>query len=384
MATGGKIVDNINVLHLCSYYYGSKLYENLFKDLGEKNIKQTVYIPIKYNTNIGEIKDFNNCSFLIKETSNNFDRLFFYRKAKKNYDNLISEAKINAFNIIHAHTLFTNGYIGYKLYKKYKIPYIVAVRNTDVNIFLKYFIHLRKLGVEILLNAKKIIFISPSYMDYTISRYVPDKYKNEIQKKSVVIPNGINEYWVKNRSETSKRLIGNTIKLCYVGEITKNKNVHKVIEDIEVMKKNGKEISYDIVGDGDYLNTIKELVEKHNLQDCVNIFGKINDKDKLKEIFNKNDIFVMTSSFETFGLSYIEALSQGIPVIYTKGQGIYGYYKEGHIGYAVENGDSIIKAIDRIESRYEDISKNAIKVVDDFKWNLIGDKYKEIYDNILD
>ena len=45
-------------------------------------------------------------------------------------------------------------------------------------------------------------------------------------------------------------------------------------------------------------------------------------------------IFVMPSLTETFGIVFIEALSQGLPLIYTKGQGIDGYFPQGFVGYA--------------------------------------------------
>lgn len=376
-------MKDINVLHLCSYYYGSKLYENLFIDLSKKNINQTAYIPIKKNVDIGEINEINNCDFIVKETSNNLDRFFFTQKAKKNYEGLISSIDINKYNIIHAHTLFTNGYMAYKLNKQYNLPYIVAVRNTDVNVFFKYFINLRSLGVEILKNAEKIIFISPSYLDNTINKYVPHSLKEEIKKKSIVIPNGLNEYWVNNKVNNPKVLDNDLIRLVYIGEITKNKNIHKVIEDVEKMNNEGLNVRYTIVGDGEYLNKIKEIVSEKECSSYVKILGRINDKDKLKEILDENDIFVMNSSFETFGLSYIEALSRGLPVIYTKDQGIYGYYEEGFIGYGIEKGKSIEDGIMNIIANYRNISSNSIGVVDEFKWDAIGDKYIELYNEIL-
>ncbi len=376
-------MNNISVLHLCSYYYGSKLYENLFTDLSNKSINQTVYIPIKSNVNVGELKRIDNCEFLIKETSNNLDRFFFNRKAKKNYNGLISSIDVNKYNVVHAHTLFTNGYMAYKLYKEYNLPYIVAVRNTDVNVFFKYFINLRGLGVEILKNAKKIIFISPSYMENTINKYVPEIYKEEIRKKSMVLPNGLNEYWIKNKVNSPRILNKDLIRLVYIGEITKNKNVHKVIEDVDNMNKNGLNVKYTIVGDGEYLDNIKNIVSEKGCEKYIDILGRINDKDKLKDILDNNDIFVMNSSFETFGLSYIEALSRGLPVIYTKGEGIYGYYEEGFIGYGIEKGCSIEEGVKKIVSNYEEISKNAIGVVDEFKWDLIGSKYIGIYTELL-
>lgn len=55
-------------------------------------------------------------------------------------------------------------------------------------------------------------------------------------------------------------------------------------------------------------------------------------------MFAESDIFVMVSHSETFGLVYIEALSQGLPILYTRGQGIDGTLKE-KIGEAADSYD---------------------------------------------
>ena len=55
--------------------------------------------------------------------------------------------------------------------------------------------------------------------------------------------------------------------------------------------------------------------------------------------FIESDIFVMPSRYETFGLVYVEALSQGLPVIYTRGQGFDGQIPDGEVGYSVKCND---------------------------------------------
>lgn len=51
-------------------------------------------------------------------------------------------------------------------------------------------------------------------------------------------------------------------------------------------------------------------------------------KKQLREAFSISDIFVMPSKPETFGLVYVEALSQGLPILYAKGEGFDGYFDE--------------------------------------------------------
>lgn len=68
-------------------------------------------------------------------------------------------------------------------------------------------------------------------------------------------------------------------------------------------------------------------------------------------------VFAMPSIFETFGLVYLEALSQNLPVVYTKGQGIDGMFDNtvgiGVDPLSVEEIKNAIKMIYRIISIWQ-------------------------------
>jgi glycosyltransferase involved in cell wall biosynthesis len=108
-------------------------------------------------------------------------------------------------------------------------------------------------------------------------------------------------------------------------------------------------------------------------------------KEELIEIYRDNDIFVMPSITETFGLVYPEAMSQGLPVIYTKGQGFDGQLEDGEVGYSVNCFDAIqiAEKIEQIINNYNIISRNAIQHSSKFRWSLISHQYEEIYSDCL-
>lgn len=367
----------MKVLHINSYYGGGMFYKNLYDKQIEAGLKIDVYVPTPsteslMNLELGEYT-------IISKNHNKYDRLIFHVKHSKIYKDIIKRFNINAYDISHAHSLFSNGYIAYKLKKQYGLPYIVAVRNTDVNVFFKKMIHLRKLGIQILKEAGRIIFLSPAYRDNVISKYVPDKYKKEIEKKSEIIPNGIDEFWLKHKPSFSKKINKDKIKILHVGQINVNKNLITTVKAIKLLRKEGYNIQYTVVGK----IKDKKVFNKIKYESFLKYIGWL-PKEKLIDVYQENDILVMPSINETFGLVYAEAMSQGLPIIYTKNQGFDGQFKEGEVGFHVECFDAkeIANKVKIIIEKYDNLSKNCIVKANKFNWGVITKKYIQIYSQV--
>ena len=92
----------------------------------------------------------------------------------------------------------------------------------------------------------------------------------------------------------------------------------------------------------------------------------------------------MPSHTETFGLTYAEAMTQGLPVIYTRGQGFDGQFSEGTVGYSVNSCDAaeLAENIVKICEHYPELSKNCVQSVQRFQWDKIVQEYLRIYTEI--
>ena len=93
----------------------------------------------------------------------------------------------------------------------------------------------------------------------------------------------------------------------------------------------------------------------------------------------------MPSFKETFGIVYLEAMSQGLPIIYSQNQGIDGYFKDRAPGYSVDpySINDIKSKILLAFDNYEELSSNAFYQVDNFSWKDISKKYNELYSNCI-
>ena len=377
----------MKVLQICSFYAINDLYKNLFKELKNMDIESDIYIPCKPKNipkNIGKNEIYSgvykNGDRIHEKFINIFNQYVFYKKNNDIYKDLRKKVKINQYNVIHAHSLFENGYLAYKAKKEYGTEYIVAIRNTDVNGYFKRAKHLKKIGIEIMKNAKKIIFISPSYRDFVINTFIRGCDKENIINKSEVIPNGIDEFWINNISIDERNLINkNEVHLIQACRMDKNKNISTSIEIAKKLREDGVNSFIKIVGDG---AEKKLLLEKYNNLHYVSFEEKAS-KYELKKYYDNSDILIMPSKNETFGLVYPEAMSRGLPIIYTRNQGFDKYFADGEVGYPityndVEEGAWVVK---NILDNYEYISSNCIKNSGLFSWKKISKEYKKIYLN---
>lgn len=142
----------MRILHLSNDYSGSTVYMNLISSLDNLDISQTIYNPIRDVQLVGKNKVIlkNKDSSIIYSPILNYttDRLFFKSKIKKIVKDVITQIELSSVDCIHAHTWYSDGAVAYELSKRLDIPYIVTIRNTDLNLFYKYMLHLRPYALK--------------------------------------------------------------------------------------------------------------------------------------------------------------------------------------------------------------------------------------------
>lgn len=370
----------MRILHINSYYLSSTLYKHLEESINKNRYKQNTYVPVSYSFTARKEIDYKLPNHVnVQRCYGNIERFFFHIKQLRIYGNFKKQYSLKNYDIIHAHSLFSNGYIANSIFKKYNIPFIVAVRSTDINIFFKRMIHLRKIGIEILNNASKIIFLSHPYKKESIKTYVPDSLKEKISNKSYVIPNGVDDYWHKNKTNKCLKL-EEKIKLIFVGNDSKNKNLKQLVKACEILRSRNYDVRLNVVG-----SISNKYISKHlQSKSYIKIKGHVNKYELLK-LYRKSHIFVLASLTETFGLVYPEALSQGLPIIYTENQGFDGYFSDGYIGYSVRSLDpeDIANKIMKIKANYCSMTKRTYKSIEQFRWSEIALKYERVYEETL-
>ncbi|MDO5151508.1 MAG: glycosyltransferase family 4 protein [Oscillospiraceae bacterium] len=153
------------------------------------------------------------------------------------------------------------------------------------------------------------------------------------------------------------------MKIVFCGNLIPLKNVDILIRTMKVVNF---PYCLEIVGSGSEEKKLIRLVEEFDLGDHIRFLGRVTREESIKHMKDA-DVFVMVSKPETFGLVYIEAMSQGCLVVGSKNEGIDGVVKDGDNGFLVEPGN-----VEALKSTLEGI----YRIGNEQKINIILKAYK--------
>lgn len=372
----------MKVLHICSNYVSSKIFPNLLYSLNKISSSNFLFCPVlrggekKKNTYLEEDDNVfkENAEYaIISDCFTAVDRFLFFSKREKIRKTIEKEIALNDFEKIMAHSLFTDGWVAFKLSRKYQIKYSVFVQNTDINIFFKI-PGLRWFGKRILMAATNIVFASNAVKRYVFDKII-SKNNAKLESKTTVIPFAIEDIFFKKQPQR-KELSGNgTIKVITVATIDKNKNQICIVKALNELKQLGNKVELALVGK----IVQKECLDRLLGYEFVRYIG-VKTYAEIIELYKQYDIMALLSRRETFGLVYAEAMSQGLPVIYSAGQGFDGQFNDGDIGFAVdsENSHELAERLIEVIKNYSQFSNSALIASKRFCWDKVAEQYDKI------
>lgn len=128
-------------------------------------------------------------------------------------------------------------------------------------------------------------------------------------------------------------------KFIYVGRLVKYKNIDVVIKALSKLRKS-IQWEFIIAGDGGERKNLENLTKSYQCEDKVKFIGKIS-RDHVMELLKEAHSFIMVSTNEIFGLSYLEAMVASCITIGTKLGGIDGIIENEINGYLCKEEDEI-------------------------------------------
>ncbi|MDD4271823.1 MAG: glycosyltransferase family 4 protein [Patescibacteria group bacterium] len=265
------------------------------------------------------------------------------------------------------------------------VPYLLTLQEGDPIPEIK-----RK--VRFVFPLFQGIFIKADFIQ-VISNYLAGfaremGYKGELE----VVPNGVDVEKFKGRySDEEKNGLKNKLDIM-AGEkiiitasrLVKKNAVDDAIKSLEYLPAN---VKFLILGDGPDENSLKLLAKNLKLDNRVLFLGNIEHKD-LPKYLSITDIFVRPSLSEGLGISFLEAMAAGLPVIATPVGGIVDFLHDGQTGLFCEahNPQNLaLKAKIYLENKEltKKIIANAENLAEkDYGWNSIAVKMRNIFNNL--
>lgn len=270
------------------------------------------------------------------------------------YDKLISELISWKPDVIHSQCEFFTYTYGKYISRKTKAP-IVHTYHTMYEDYISY------LKIDKKYSRQVVSFMSKNRLkDATVIIAPTNKVKKtllayDITKDIKVIPTGLNMLSFEiNFEEADKEKLRKKYSipsdgdlLLYLGRIGEEKNIKELLVYFKSLIEKRNNIYLLVVGGGPYEKKLAQEIKDLSLDSRVIMTGMVDPK--LVPLFYKAaDIFVSASQSETQGLTYIEALASGLPLVCKYDECLEKVLIDGYNGYFYKHEADFIKNIEEV------------------------------------
>jgi N-acetyl-alpha-D-glucosaminyl L-malate synthase BshA len=296
---------------------------------------------------------------------------------------LVEVAQYQKLDILHMHYAIphaVSGYLAREIVGRANVKLVTTLHGTDSTL----------VGLEPSFLPLMRFSIQESDGVTTVSRFLKEKTLTSynIEKDIEIIPNFINSaiYAPCASPVLRNRIAPNGEKiLTHISNFRPVKRVADVIRTFKLVR-DAMPAKLLLVGDGPDRVECEALCRELQLTDDVSFLGK---QDALVEILTGSDLFLLPSQSESFGLSALEAMSCGVPVISSSTGGIPEVNIHAETGYISEMGD-----LDRMAKYAIDLLTNAPKyqrfsaaarkrAVEVYDSDLVVPHYERFYESLL-
>lgn len=290
-------------------------------------------------------------------------------------------------DIIHSQCEFSTFFIAKKIAGILNIP-MVHTYHTIYEDYTHYFSSGKKWAKDMVklftrrLAGQVSAIIAPTEKIRTLL------YEYKVCCNVDVIPTGIHlEQYESINREIWKKEIRNRLRipaqkkvLLYAGRLAKEKNIEELLHFQKKAEKYNTVLL--LVGGGPYRESLQKEVREKRMKGSV-IFTGMVPPDQMRQYYQAGDLFVSASTSETQGMTYIEALASGIPLLCRKDKCLKGLINNGVNGWQYENErgfmDKLKTYINLSESEKNILCSEAEKSVNKFSIQNFTESVEKVY-----
>lgn len=233
-----------------------------------------------------------------------------------------------------------------------------------------------KLVTWIAVKKASLVFYSAEVVKKAILRYYPwAKNKLVLTRYGVTLPAGgaVDEAWEKRLPKGDY--------LLYVGSLYPHKNIRVVLEALT----QDKNLHLVLAGSRDvFVAQVEALVAEWNLGKQVTFLGRVSDSE-LSYLYKNCQALVQPSLSEGFGLTGVEAMGLGAPVLASKIEIFREIYQDAYLAFEPSSAASFLQALGKLQrmSRALLITKGK-KLAATYSWDEMVEIVAKSYAKILD
>lgn len=249
---------------------------------------------------------------------------------------LVDVIKSNKIDLLHVHYAIPHAYAAYMAKKMLfdigiEIPIVTTLHGTDITLVGSHPFY--RPAVTFSINhSDRVTAVSKSLKEDTLNLF-------DIKKKIDVIPNFIDTEAIATKDKPCKRTLLAKKEEKILTHISNFRPLKRIVDVIDIFKGINSKIDSKLmmIGEGPEKRKAIRYVSDNKLKDKVLFLGNSNEIDK---ILCYSDLFLLPSEKESFGLSALEAMAHGVPIISSNAGGIPEVNLNGKTGFISNIGDT--------------------------------------------
>jgi len=225
-------------------------------------------------------------------------------------------------------------------------------------------------------HISEIIAVSDSSLN-DISDHMKEKISSQ------VIYNGVdNNFFNINEFQNYRK---GEQELIFVGNLINYKNIEFLINAIKELRVDFPKIHLQIIGDGKDKENLFNKIKSLELENNIELVGKINSREEIRSRYLSSDVYVSASMTEACPLPPLEAMACGLPVFLSE----IPAHKEliekssGGLNFSLENKDDLINKIPEIFHKKKDFGIHSKSFAKNNDWENVAKKVVLIYKKLI-
>jgi glycosyltransferase involved in cell wall biosynthesis len=298
---------------------------------------------------------------------------------------------ISKYQLLHIHAIFSyTSTVTMAIARHYRVPYIVITHGQLCAWSLAQSARKKQIYLSLIertnLNHSKALHFTADFEQQEVSQL-------NIIAPNFVLPLGLSPPTIiPDARQKLRRQLNRPLDepiFLFLSRIHEKKGLEYLIPALG--KLTNQQFTFILAGSGspEYQLRVEQMLSQHGILDRTYLAGFATGENK-NILLQGSDLFVLTSHSENFGISVLEALASGLPVLVTPGVALSSIVRDCKLGY-VANLD--VSAITQTLQQHLDTLSNGTKGESDqhirqfvqstYSWDKIAGDLINIYKNIL-